>query len=200
MSFPQQNAPNPYAPPQSEGGPLQAVPPGYYVAPPPQVHGTLVTIGKMYAFPALCVKCAAPGPLVGRAQAFAWFPSWTYAFFLLGPLPVIIAQAIVTKRATLNLPVCPSCNSRWRTARLLRTLAIVGPVVGGLGLAMIGAATDSLNLMWVGFLLIFPGILAVIPVDLLLVRPRTLRPKFIDDHVVTLEGVAPHVLEVLQRG
>jgi hypothetical protein len=154
----------------------------------------------MYAFPALCVKCAAPGPLYGRLQAFGWFPAWTYAFFLLGPLPAIIVQLIVTKRATLNLPVCPSCNSRWRTARLVRTLAIVGPIIGGLGIAMTGAATDSLLLMGIGFLLVFPGILAVIPVDLLFVRPRTLRPKFIDDHVVTLDGVAPQVLEVLQRG
>jgi hypothetical protein len=138
--------------------------------------------------------------LYGRAQVFAWFPAWTYAFFLLGPLPVIIVQQIVTKRVTLTLPMCPSCNSRWRTARLLRTLAILVPIVGGLGLAITGAATDSLLLMGVGFLLVFPGILAVIPVDLLLVRPRTLRATFVDDHVVTLEGVAPQVLEVLQRG
>jgi hypothetical protein len=200
MSFPQQNAPNPYAPPQSAGGPLPLAPPGYYVGPPPQVQGNLVTIGKMYALPALCVKCATPGPLVGRVQAFGWFPAWTYAFFLLGPLPAIIVQLIVTKRANLNLPLCAPCNSRWSTARVLRTLAIVGPVLGGLGLAMIGAATDSTALMAIGFLLVFPGILAVIPVDLFFVRPRTLRAKFIDDHVVTLEGVAPQMLEVLQRG
>jgi hypothetical protein len=199
MTFPQQNAPNPYAPPQT-GGPLPAAPPGHYFAPPPQVQGKLLTIGKMYALPALCVKCATPGPLYGRAQAFGWFPAWTYFFFLLGPLPAIIVQLIVTKRATLNLPVCAPCNARWRTARVLRTLAIVGPVVGGLGLAMIGAATDSSLLMGIGFLLVFPGILAIIPVDLLFVRPRTLRPKFIDDHVVTLEGVAPQMLEVLSRG
>jgi hypothetical protein len=199
MSFPQQNAPNPYAPPQA-AGPLPPAPPGYYVGPPPQVQGQLVTIGKMYALPALCVKCATPGPLHGRVQAFAWFPAWTYWFFLVGPLPAILAQLVMTKRANLNLPLCVPCNSRWRTARLLRTLAIVGPVLGGLGLAMIGAATDSTLLMGVGFLLVFPGILAVIPVDLSLVRPRTLRAKFIDDHVVTLEGVAPQMLEVLQRG
>jgi len=199
MSFPQQNAPNPYAPPLSESAPLPAAPPGYYVAPPPRVNGRFVTVGKMYAFPALCVRFASPGPLYGRAQAFAWFPSWTYLFFLLGLLPVFIVQAIVTKRATLNLPVCASCNSRWRTARLLRTLAILVPIVGGLGLAMTGAATDTLVLMEVGFLLVFPGILAVIPIDLLLVRPRTLRATFMDDHVVTLDGVAPRVLEALQK-
>jgi hypothetical protein len=154
----------------------------------------------MYAFPALCVKCAAREPLYGRMQAFAWFPAWAYLFLFLGLLPALIAQALMTKRATLNLPVCPSCNSRWRTARLVRTLTIVGPVVGGLGLAMTGAATDSMVLLWFGLFLVFPGILAIIPVDLLLVRPRTLRAKFIDDHVVTLDGVAPQVLEVLQRG
>jgi hypothetical protein len=200
MNLPQQNVPNPYAPPQAAGGPPPPVPPGYYVGPPPQVQGNLVTIGKMYALPALCVKCATPGPLYGRVQAFGWFPAWTYAFFLLGPLPAIIVQLILTKRANLNLPLCAPCNSRWRTARLVRTLAIVGPVLGGLGLAMIGAATDSTLLMGIGFLLVFPGILAVIPIDLMMVRPRTLRAKFIDDHVVTLEGVAPQMLEVLQRG
>jgi hypothetical protein len=199
VSLPQPNAPNPYAPPQSASGPFPAAPPGYYASPPPRVQGKLVTIGKMYALPALCVKCATPGPLQGRVQTFAWFPSWTYAFLFLGLLPMIIVQAIVTKRATLNLPLCPTCNSRWSSARLVRTLTIVGTVVGGLGLATVGAVEDWLPVMGVGFLLVFPGILALIPVDLLLVRPRTLRPTFIDDHVVTLDGVAPQMLEVLQR-
>jgi hypothetical protein len=200
MTFPQQNAPNPYAPPQSGGGPIPPAPPGYYFSPPPRVQGKLLTIGKMYALPPLCVKCATPGPLFGRAQAFAWYPAWTYAFLLLGLLPAVIAQLILTKRATLNLPVCAPCNSRWRTARLLRTLALVVPIVGGLALAMIGAVTDTTLLMPIGFLLVFPGILAVIPIDLLLVRRRTLRARFIDDDVVTLEGVAPQMLEVIQRG
>jgi hypothetical protein len=83
---------------------------------------------------------------------------------------------------------------------VLRSLAFIIPIVLGLGLLFMGIANQQGVVALIGFLLIFPGILAVIPVDLLLVRPRILRAVFIDDRVVTLKGVAPQVLDVLRGG
>jgi len=199
MTTPQPLTPNPYAPPQAGYGAYPAGPPGYH-APPPRVEGNQVTIAKTYALPPCCVKCGATGTLRTRSQRFAWFSPWTYLLLLAGLLPMIIVQMVLTKRAHLLLPVCTPCSSRWTTARVLRSMAILVPVVVGLALAFVGVANDWTTVVVVGFLLVFPGILVVIPVDLVLVRRWTLRAVFIDDRVVTLKGVAPPVLDVLARG
>ncbi len=195
-------APNPYAPPQAPYGayaPGPGGPPGYE-EPRPRVDGNRVTIGKTYQFPPMCVKCGATGELRGRAQQFAWFPAWTYFLILLGLLPMIIVQMVTTKRARLWLPLCVPCHSRWTTARVLRSLSVLGPIVLGLALAFVGVAYDSTPVTVTGVLLIFPGLFAVVPVDLLLVRRWTLRPVFADDRVITLKGVAPQVLDVMRQG
>jgi hypothetical protein len=113
---------------------------------------------------------------------------------------MVVVQMAVTKRAVFALPMCPSCNSRWTVGRVLRSLSILVPVLGGLALAIAGAANDVMPLMGAGFLLVFPGVLAVIPVELLVQRPRILRATFIDDTWVTLKGFAPQMIEVLRRG
>jgi len=197
--IPQPPPPNPYAPPQAAYGAYPAGPVEYAV-PPPRVEGPLVTIAKTCALPPLCVKCGTPDALRGRWQAFAWFPAWTYFLLFAGLLPLIIVQMAMTKRARLWLPICPPCNSRWTTARVLRSLAIIGPIVGGLGLAFAGVAMDQGFVVWAGVLLFFPGILVVIPIELLLQRPRILRAVFIDDRFVTLKGVSPQALDVMRRG
>jgi hypothetical protein len=196
---PQPPSPNPYAPPQAQYGAFAPAPPGYAV-PPPRVEGAAVTIAKAYALPPLCVKCGTTADLRTRNQAFAWFPAWTYLLLFLGLLPMVLVQMAVTKRANLVLPICAPCNSRWTTGRVLRTLSIVIPVLGGLAVAIAGAVNDSVSVMLAGFLLIFPGVLAVIPVELLVQRPRILRATFVDDYFVTLKGFSPQVLEVMRRG
>jgi hypothetical protein len=196
---PQPPAPNPYAPPQAAAG-AYLPPPHGYVVPPPRVDGDAVTLAKGYALPPLCVKCGTTADLRTRTQAFAWFPGWTYFLLVAGLLPMVVVQMAVTKRATLALPVCARCDSRWTTARVLRTLSVVGPVFGGLALAIAGAANDVMPLMGAGFLLVFPGVLAVIPVELLVQRPRILRATFIDDYWLTLKGFAPEAIEVMRRG
>jgi hypothetical protein len=191
--------PNPYAPPQAPHGQVLVGPPGW-APPPPRIDGDRITFAKTLPLPPLCMKCATATDLRGRTQPFAWFPSWTYLLLFLGLLPMMIVQMVVTKRATLLLPLCAPCNSRWTTARVVRTLAILVPVVGGLGLALAGVSVDSGIVAVAGGLLFFPGILLVIPIELLFLRPRILRPVFIDDHVVTLRGVAPRVMDVMARG
>ncbi|HEX3345883.1 MAG TPA: hypothetical protein VHS09_14965 [Polyangiaceae bacterium] len=192
-------APNPYAPPQAPYGAYPAGPPGY-AAPPPRVEGDRLIVGKAYTFPACCVKCGATGTLGARAQKFAWFPSWTYLLLLTGLLPMVICQLVLTKRAQFLLPLCGPCRSRWTMARVLRSLAILGPLLGGLGLAILGAASDTGWLAAAGLLLFFAGVLVVLPIDLVLVRRRTVRAVFIDDRMATLKGIAPQVLDALARG
>jgi hypothetical protein len=167
--------------------------------PPPVVEGSLVTMHKQAQWPPMCVKCATQSGLVGRNQSYAWFPPWTYLLIFGGLLPAAIVQMILTKRATLILPICGPCSSRWTMARVVYVLSIVLPIVLGIIVAMAGAANGSSGLMVVGVALMFPGLL-VFPLlaHFLLIRPRTVRPVFIDDWVVKLAGVHPAVLDALR--
>jgi hypothetical protein len=169
-------------------------------APPPRVEGDRLIISKIAPLPALCVKCGTTSDLRGRVQKFAWVPQWTYVIILFGLLPAIIIQAILTKRATFNLPICGACNARWTNARLVNVLGILGSIIGGLLLLGIGLANDIPALSVIGGILFFPGFLIIaIVTNITLVKKHTLRAVLIDDHFATLTGLPPNVLEMLSR-
>jgi hypothetical protein len=179
---------NPYAPPH----------PAYQ---PPVVLGSRVTLSKQAPWPSLCVKCGVPHGLLPRTQRFQWFPPWTYALLLAGVLPFAIVQMVMTKRASVVLPVCAACNGRWTLARVLHSLAVILPIVLGLVIAGVGGANDWSVVLVGGFLLMTLGtiVLAVLTYYLLLL-PRTLRAVYMDDWVMTIDGVAPAVLTVFAQG
>jgi hypothetical protein len=189
---------NPYAPPGMQPPPAMPA----YGAPawvPPTIEGDRITVSKMAWWPACCVKCGATTPLKGRSQLFAYVPPWTYALLPLGLLPAAIVQMALTKRATITLPVCPTCDGRWSAATLAWRLSLLGPVLLGFGGLIVGASLDSGALMAIGGLLFFPGIL-IFPLlaHFLLVKPRTLRVLFMDDQVIKLAGVAPASLALFR--
>jgi hypothetical protein len=200
MQPPERPTFDPYAPPQAPIGPYATGLQGPGMA--PRVEGDLVTIAKQYWWPPVCLKCGTPADLVSRVQSFTWYPAWTNLLLLVGLLPAVIVQAILTKRASLNLPLCSACNARWTKARTLRVLGFIVPLFGGLGLITLGLvfAKEAGIIAVLGFLVFFPGVLVVIPIEYLIVRPRTLRAMFIDDYVVTLKGISRPVLEGIRRG
>jgi hypothetical protein len=165
----------------------------------PIVAGTRLTLSKQAQWPAMCVKCATTLDVRPRTQRFQWFPQWTYALLLVGLIPAAIVQMVLTKHATLVLPVCAPCGSRWTMARVAYVFSIVLPLLLGLVLACAGAAEGSKALMFLGLFLMIPGmIILALLAQYMLVRPRTVRAVFIDDWAITLDGVAPQVLDVFR--
>jgi hypothetical protein len=164
---------------------------------PPHVYGSRLTLSKQAQWPPLCVKCGAQNGLVPRTQNFQWVPPWTYWLLFAGLLPAALVQMITMKRATVVLPICASCNSRWTMARVVYVLAVILPIFGGLVIAGVGAANGYGGVVAGGILFMVAGmpVLAVMT-SLLLVRPRTLRVAQMDDWTMSLDGIAPHVLAV----
>jgi hypothetical protein len=191
---------NPYAPP---GTPNYPAPPAYGAPPwsPPVVNGDTVTLPKLAMWPPLCVKCGTPAGIGPRVQKYAWVPPWTNLLLLIGLLPAVIIQMILTKRATITHAVCGPCNARWTQARMAWVASLMIPLVGGIAVAIAGAAANSGWLMALGGLLVFPGIL-ILPLTayFALVKPGTVRVTFMDDREIRLQGIAPAVGEAFRTG
>jgi hypothetical protein len=166
---------------------------------PPLIDGDAVTLSKLAWWPPCCVKCGTTEGLGPRVQKYVWVPPWTYLLIPLGLLPAALVQMVLTKRAALTHGICAPCNARWRTARVAWVASLLFPLLGGFLGLLAGASANSGAAMAAAGLLFFPGIL-VFPtlVQFLLVRPRTLRAAFIDDHVIKVVGVSARALEMLR--
>jgi hypothetical protein len=175
-----QDALNPYAPPQHVDEPVGG---GLLRA---SFDGKLLTFNKTAMLPNVCLKCGAMPSTVRRKQAFAYAPPWVFLSFLLCSLAGAVAVVMVTKRATVQVPLCSSCDQRWRAAKWATGLALVA-LVSPLLLAFLEASTPNIAAIVGGlFLLAIIGLLVVM---FAYVRPRTLQPKKIDKVVITLAGV-----------
>jgi hypothetical protein len=163
--------------------------------PPMHVGRDAVTVAKEASWPPLCVKCGVHGSLESRDVRYTWFPPWTYALLVFGLLPAAIVQWLLTKQAGFTHAICGACNARWSLGRATYTAAFCVPVVGAFVLVIAGVATGTPAVIGVGALALLPGIV-VLPMLAywLVLRPRALRALFIDDHFVTLAGVAHPVL------
>jgi hypothetical protein len=165
----------------------------------PIIDGDAVTLSKLAWWPPCCVKCGTTADLGPRVQKYVWVPPWTYLLIPLGLLPAALVQMMLTKRAALTHGICAPCNTRWKMARVAWVASLLVPLLGGILGFIAGAAADSGALMAAAGLLFFPGI-AIFPTlaHFLLVRPRTLRAAFIDDHVIKVAGVSAAALEMLR--
>lgn len=160
-----------------------------------------MTLPKMATWPPLCVKCGTPEAIGPRVQKYVWVPPWTNLLLLVGLLPAVIVQMILTKRATITHAVCGPCNSRWTQARAAWIASLLIPVVGGFSVLFAGIAIDSGWVMAIGGLLFFPGLL-ILPISahFALVKPGTVRVTFMDDKEIRLQGIAPAVGETFRTG
>ena len=96
-------APNPYGQHYGQGAPFQAWPDGPDLA-----------VQKDAPLPGVCMKCGSHDAPNRRNQQFVWTPPWVFIFFLISPIIGAIIAVIVQKKGRLLLPLCMSCNSRWK--------------------------------------------------------------------------------------
>jgi hypothetical protein len=147
--------------------------------------------------PRLCVKCGRTDGLTVRLQRFRWVSPWVNLLIVAGLVPAIVLQMILTKRALLSLPICPSCDSRWSTALVASRLVIYGPLALAVVGCVLGATTNwGGPIAAVTVLLLLPAwIIGPALVYFALMRPRSLRATRIDSYAITLAGLCPVVLE-----
>src|SRR5260221_3841875 len=96
--------------------------------------------------PGVCIKCGAPA-VVRKNKQFRWQPPWVSVLILVGLIPYVIVSAILTKRKTVETPLCERHSSYWWMYPLLMTLACLGVLLFGLvaAIALSGPKNGDLS-------------------------------------------------------
>ena len=156
------------------------------------VQGEDLVVTKLAPLPDVCVKCGTREGLARKLKKFTWVSPWVWLLAIVSVLIAAIIAAILQKRGELWLPLCARCKSRWTIATVSMVLTVLGIFAAiFLPLIIAGAfdAGDAIPiLLLVSFVLWIVGLVLV---SLLVVKPRTIWPKKIDDRVLTLRGVHP---------
>jgi hypothetical protein len=147
--------------------------------------------------PDLCMQCGAPSSL-RKNKRFSWFPPWIWILlFVCGLLPFAIVALVMTKRRTVNVPLCEAHKNHW----LWRQLVVVGGLLALIGIFVAllalfdepgGANKDPLS----GMLCLGGAIgLIIWLIAAVIVQSTSIRPKEITDTSITLVGVADVFVE-----
>ncbi len=145
-----------------------------------------LAVKKGSRLPDCCVRCAEPAA-ARVSHRFSFTPRWVGWLFLLGwcfALPVVF---VVTRRASLDMPLCDLHAVAWRRGRTQRWVGLGVLVLGvSLGIAsLVVGAPEELGLALIGGGL-FVGLLLSV-----LAGKHFLRADKVDDHYVYLVGVHP---------
>lgn len=155
--------------------------------------GADLIVQKSAPLPEVCVKCGKRDRLTRKQTRFAWTPPWIYATALLSVLIMAILAAVLQKRGALSLPLCPECRSRWTKARLAGVATAFG--FFGILIGMIALFVNEMPIL--GCLSIAALIGLPLGVSFGYIRPRTLRPRVINDQALTLIGVHPDAIDAI---
>ncbi len=141
--------------------------------------------------PRVCMRCGEPATVV-RTRRLSWNPPWVIVLLLVNVLVYIIVAMILTKRATLQAPLCDAHKGHWRNRLLLvlgsfLAMAALG-IAGGIALsnaprhaqdALSGYACLGGALLFVAWVILFA-----------IVHSTSIRPNEITDTQVSLVGVS----------
>jgi hypothetical protein len=177
---------NPYTPPAHDDDAPRYSPGGAV-----SWDGKLLRVPKQFSFPRVCLKCASPEVHSRRTQRFAFTPTWARLLILVCMLGALVAMALTTKRATLELPLCDACQARWRRARTLSVLMGLAAVASIVGVVVASAGSNSDEGPVAVALVIVVLVVAMAVAMRKLVSPRVLQAKHIDESYISLQGVHP---------
>jgi hypothetical protein len=185
---------NPYTPPTHDDDA-----PRYLAWGGASWDGKLLRVPKQFSFPPICLKCASPEVRSRRTQKFAFTPTWSRLLILVCWMGALVAMALTTKRATLELPLCDACQARWRRARMwsIAMGLTVFALIFGAVVASAGSGSDEAQVLMA--VAIFAFIVALVVGLRKLVHPHLLHAKHIDDSNITLAGVHPMAGEQVAR-
>lgn len=148
--------------------------------------------------PAVCMRCGAPSSQRVRRQ-FSWYPRWIAVLVLINLLVFAIVALVMTKRVTLEVPMCDRHRNHW----LKRLLANPGVFFGGVlvsGVAIWwanrrGAGPDAAGL---AVLAVLVSLLAWL-VTAAICGQTAIRPTKIAEHDFALTGVADGFLAAMSE-
>lgn len=141
--------------------------------------------------PPYCVKCGRPADLNSFSRKFSWHPQWIYIFVLLALLLYVIIALAMSKRMTLQLPLCARHLEKYKSLRIAAAILLLGCIP-----EMIFAGT-YLPEAYMGYGY-SAGILALLAGLVCLIMSGTvLRPTFIDQNYGYFANASPSFLQFL---
>jgi len=139
-------------------------------------HGNLLIASRNAALPPYCVKCGRPADAKPLRRRFSWHPPWVYIFLLIALLVYAVLAAVLSKRTTLELPLCPAHFEKYKTLRILAAVLLLGSIPE---MILAGAYLPNTYMGWG----IFAGALAFVAGLVCLVMFNgVLRIARIDEH------------------
>src|SRR5262245_4993043 len=146
--------------------------------------------------PNLCMVCGREATLVKR-KSFSWNPSWVWITLLLGLLPFLVIALILTKRATVEAPLCAEHKYHWakRTALvLLGLLVVIGVLIVAISLTSQPGHVGR-SFVWVWFVCL--ACLLSWVIGAIVASATAIRPTVITDRDITLTRVAPAFVDAI---
>lgn len=148
--------------------------------------------------PPVCMCCGEPAS-ADKIRSMTWTPPWVGILILTGLIPYVIVASILTKRTTVQVPLCEQHQGHW----LKRNLLIWGSffLFGFIGVAGIVLAANLPNAIAdtvfpfvcvVGMLLLVIWLVIVI-----WCQNTAIRPKEITDYEITLTGVCDAFIDAV---
>lgn len=159
------------------------LPDGYVLPPPPTAgiwrEGKTLVMDKNAMLPDYCVKCNGPANGLRVRKKLAWHHPVLYILIFGAALFYVILAAALSKRATVDFPVCESHKTR------RQTFLIVGFVLLALGVIVpiVGFTSDYPEIGGFGLLLFLVAVLWLV------FASRVVGVKKIDDRYAWLTGL-----------
>ena len=152
--------------------------------------------------PQVCMACGAPS--TDRIKKnFSWYPPWIGLLIFVGGIPLIVILAIVlSKRMTVDVPVCDRHRHYFRNRTLLALLAFIVPFVIGTAIFGITSAVadngDAGAVFGLGCMAFVVLLIAAI-IMLAVIQGHTIKPKEITDRSITLVKVHDGFVEAWEE-
>jgi len=125
-------------------------------------HGNLLIASRDAVLPPYCVKCGRPADVKPLRRRFSWHPSWVYIFLLIALLVYAILAAVLSKKITLQLPLCSAHFEKYKTLRILAAVLLLGSIPE---MILAGASLPDNYMGWgifAGAMAFFAGLLCLV--------------------------------------
>jgi hypothetical protein len=153
--------------------------------------GDLLVVSHGAVLPPYCVKCGRPSEPTFFAKSFRWHPQWVYIFILLALLLYAILAAVMSKRMTVQVPLCSRHLEKYKSLRSAGAVLTLGSIPE----MIIAGSYFSGDYMAYG---ITAGVLALLAgLVCLLMYGAMLRPTYIGEHHAFFAHANPAFLQML---
>lgn len=138
---------------------------------------------KDHALPDRCIKCNTPAEGFSVVQHVRWHNPRAYLTLLLGLVVYVVVALLISKHATVGIPLCPAHRRLRRNLRLAALASLFG--FPALAVALVDVSPAAFDVCLISFvlaplaLLVASNVARVAHIDHQLVRLRAGQP-FLD--------------------